>query len=115
MSGARIAPTLAPELNMPVAKDRSLRGKYSAVAFMAAGKFADSPTARKARVNINPITEAGTLTIPSHPSTGNKLSPIGIAEACMMAPIDHTTIAHAYPLRVPMESMIRPANTKEIA
>ena len=39
--GAKIAPTLAPELNIPVANARSFFGKYSAVALMAAGKFPD--------------------------------------------------------------------------
>ena len=33
--GARMAPTLAPELKIPVASERSLLGKYSAVALMA--------------------------------------------------------------------------------
>src|SRR5690606_40293784 len=57
VSGAKIAPTFAPELNIPVAKDRSFLGKYSAVAFIAAGKFPASPIANIVLENINPMTE----------------------------------------------------------
>ena len=60
VSGARIAPTLAPELKIPVANDLSFLGKYSAVALMAAGKFPASPKPSTARENIKPITETGT-------------------------------------------------------
>ena len=41
--GARMAPTLAPELKIPVASDRSRLGNHSAVVLIAAGKFPDSP------------------------------------------------------------------------
>lgn len=43
VNGASMAPTLAPELNIPVANDLSFFGKYSAVALIAAGKLPDSP------------------------------------------------------------------------
>ena len=48
VSGASIAPTLVPELKMPVAKDLSFLGKYSAVALIAAGKLPASPKASMA-------------------------------------------------------------------
>jgi hypothetical protein len=64
VSGANIAPTLVPELNMPVAKERSFLGKYSAVALRAEGKLPASPTANNAREIINPIIETG-VTAPS--------------------------------------------------
>ena len=46
VSGARMAPTLVPELKIPVAKDLSFLGKYSDVALIAAGKFPASPKAK---------------------------------------------------------------------
>src|SRR5690606_5062814 len=79
VKGARIAPTLAPELKMPVAKERSFLGKYSAVALIAAGKFPDSPNANTARANINPTTEAGTAAIPASASRLFVASPIATA------------------------------------
>ena len=56
MRGARIAPTLAPELKMPVASERSHCGNHSAVVLMAAGKLPDSPMPRKARAMPNCMT-----------------------------------------------------------
>ena len=53
MIGARIAPTFAPELKMPVASERSFWGNHSATVFIAAGKFPDSPSPRKKRANPN--------------------------------------------------------------
>ena len=47
MSGARMAPTLVPELKMPVASERSLCGNHSATVLMAAGKLPDSPRPRQ--------------------------------------------------------------------
>ena len=63
--GAKIAPTLAPELNIPVANERSCLGKYSAVALMAAGKLPASPMAKIIRANIKPSTEAGIAAMPA--------------------------------------------------
>ena len=45
VAGAASAPTEAPLLKIEVEKARSLAGKYSAVALMAAGKLPASPTA----------------------------------------------------------------------
>ena len=56
MSGARIAPTFAPELKMPVASERSLCGNHSATVLMAAGKLPDSPSPRKKRAMPNSKT-----------------------------------------------------------
>src|SRR4051812_19062178 len=88
VSGARIAPTLVPELKMPVAKDLSFFGKYSAVAFIAAGKLPASPNANKARENINPKTDIEKPAMPAHPRSAEILSPIGIANAWMIAAMD---------------------------
>src|SRR5579863_1729165 len=57
MAGARMAPTLAPELKMPVASERSLGGNHSATALMAAGKLPLSPRPRKKRATPKPATE----------------------------------------------------------
>ena len=48
-----MAPTLAPELKMPVASERSLCGNHSAVVLMAAGKLPDSPRPRQKRAMPN--------------------------------------------------------------
>ena len=55
MSGVRIAPTLLPALNMPVASARSCCGNHSAVALIDAGKFADSPRPSAARAIAKPF------------------------------------------------------------
>ena len=57
MNGARIAPTPAPELKMPVASALSLGENHSAVALIAAGKFPLSPRPRKNRATPKPATE----------------------------------------------------------
>ena len=80
-SGAKMAPTLAPELKIPVAKDLSFFGKYSAVALMAAGKFPASPMARIALETIKPNTETGMAAMPTQPNMADAPSPIGIANA----------------------------------
>src|SRR5580692_5837917 len=48
-AGARMAPTLAPELKIPVANDRARGGNHSAVALIAAGKLPLSPSPRRNR------------------------------------------------------------------
>ena len=68
VSGANTAPTLAPELKIPVASDRSFLGKYSAVALIAAGKFPDSPKPSTALEKIKPSTETETPVIPIKPN-----------------------------------------------
>ncbi len=81
VSGASMAPTFVPELKMPVAKDRSFLGKYSAVAFIAAGKLPASPKANKARENIKPKTETEKPAMPAQPSDVEIPLPMGIANA----------------------------------
>src|SRR6266576_5782250 len=81
VSGARIAPTLAPELKIPVANDLSFFGKYSEVALIAAGKFPASPKASIALENINPKTETEKAVMPAHPKIAERPSPIGMANA----------------------------------
>ena len=76
-----MAPTLAPELKIPVANDLSFLGKYSAVALMAAGKFPASPNASIALENIKPITDTENPAIPNQPKIVDIVSPIGIAAA----------------------------------
>ena len=113
--GARMAPILAPELKMPVAKERSFFGKYSAVALMAAGKLPASPSASTARPNMKPATETGTAAMPTAASILLNVLPIATEYACRIAPTDHTTIASTKALRVPILSITRPANSIEIA
>ena len=57
VAGAASAPTEAPLLKMEVENARSLAGKYSAVALMAAGKLPASPTASIRRQLRNSQTE----------------------------------------------------------
>src|SRR4051812_9411064 len=79
VKGARMAPTLAPELNIPVANDLSFFGKYSAVALMAAGKLPASPKASTVREIINPRMETGTAANPIQVKTLDAAVPIVIA------------------------------------
>src|SRR5712675_1011863 len=53
-NGAKTAPMLAPELNIPVANALSFFGNHSAIVLMAAGKFPDSATPKVARAIMNP-------------------------------------------------------------
>ncbi|MNE67317.1 hypothetical protein D3C80_1629160 [compost metagenome] len=46
-----MAPTLVPEVRMPTANARSLRGNHSDTALIAAGKLPDSPNPSRARMN----------------------------------------------------------------
>ena len=57
-SGVRTAPTLVPELKIPVASARSFFGNHSAVTLIAAGKLPASPNPSKSRAKINPATDA---------------------------------------------------------
>ncbi|MNR36303.1 hypothetical protein D3C85_1542040 [compost metagenome] len=91
--GARIAPTFAPELKMPVAKERSFFGKYSAVALIAIGKLPASPIASTARDSMKPAIATGMTVRPNALDTAAMPSPIGTAKACMIAPVDQMTIA----------------------
>jgi hypothetical protein len=79
--GANTAPILAPELKMPVEKDLSFLGKYSAVAFMAAGKLPASPKPNKALDSINPSIETGTAVNPTKPMMPATAVPSGTANA----------------------------------
>ena len=57
-SGVAIAPTLVPELKIPVASARSRFGNHSAVTLIAAGKLPASPIPSAKRANMNPATDA---------------------------------------------------------
>ena len=59
--GAAIAPTVDPELKIPIAKARSFLGNHSATVLTEAGKFADSPKPNAARAKaklLNPKAAA---------------------------------------------------------
>ena len=105
VAGAARAPTLAPELNMDVAKARSFLGKYSAVTFMAAGKLPASPSARTQRQKRNAymlivdIIMAESPVAPIRASVEEKSPPIHPSvntpqKAWRTAPSDQMTIAH---------------------
>ena len=80
---------------MPVAKERSFLGKYSAVALIAAGKFPASPMANTALENINPAIETGTAAMPNQPKIALMPVPNGTDKACMIAPHDQMMMAQA--------------------
>ena len=56
-TGASMAPTLVPELKIPVASARSFFGNHSATALMLAGKTAASPKPRANRETAKPVSE----------------------------------------------------------
>ncbi|MNR50132.1 hypothetical protein D3C85_1696050 [compost metagenome] len=106
---------MVPPLKNPVAKDLSFLGKYSAVALIAAGKFPASPNPNTALETINPTIETEVTPMPINPKTVDTPCPIGMAKACIIAPIDQIIMAHAYPFLVPSLSIIRPAKSMEMA
>ncbi len=114
VSGASMAPTFAPELNIPVANDLSFFGKYSAVAFIAAGKLPASPNANTARETMKPNIETG-ITRPTAEKTPEKIPPISMEYACIMAANDQMIIAQVNPFFVPNLSIKGPANNMDMA
>lgn len=84
INGARIAPTLAPELNIPVANERSFLGNHSAVALIAQGKFPDSPNPNTNRANIKPAIYMGTVMLKDD-SIAEIPPPICATKACSIA------------------------------
>ena len=79
VAGAASAPTDAPLLKIEVENARSLAGKYSAVALMAAGKLPASPMARIRRQERKSHTEMVAMaTAASEPAcTSRKASMLG--------------------------------------
>ncbi len=59
--GAMSAPIVDPALNMLVAYARSFLGKYSAVAFIAAGKLPASPMASTQRAMMNRVSDTSAI------------------------------------------------------
>ncbi len=57
-SGVARAPTLVPELKIPVARARSRLGNHSAVTLIAAGKLPASPSPSANRATMKPATDA---------------------------------------------------------
>src|SRR5262252_7725418 len=56
-AGVTIAPTLVPELKIPVAIARSFFGNHSVIALIDAGKLPDSPIPRLTRAAANCSTD----------------------------------------------------------
>ena len=56
MMGAMMAPTVVPELKIPVAKALSRFGNHSATTLTAAGKLPASPSPKTAREAQKPVT-----------------------------------------------------------
>src|ERR1700735_5330853 len=81
ISGARIAPRFAPELEIPVASERSRCGNHSVTVLIAAGKLPDSPSPRQPRAIPN----------------SNAL----LASACPIADKLQIPMNTQYPMRVP--------------
>ena len=73
-SGVIRAPTLVPELKIPVAKARSRFGNHSATALMEAGKLPASPKPRRRRATMKPTTEPE-YTSPTRPNRGTSQGP----------------------------------------
>ena len=115
VSGASKAPIFEPELKIPVAKERSFLGKYSAVALIAAGKFPDSPNPKTALAIINPRTDTDMVENPISVANGLNKAPRFSAYAWIIAPTDQMIKAIAKPHLVPRRSIKRPANNIEIA
>ncbi len=104
VAGATSAPTDAPELNMEVANALSFLGKYSAVTFMAAGKFPASPSARMhlaarnshtlvdaiANAAAEPVSNAAIVSTEAYPSMCIVAQP---QAAWRQAPADQMPIA----------------------
>ncbi len=78
---------------MPVARERSFFGKYSAVALIAMGKLPASPIASTARESIKPAIDTGITARPMAALSEAIPAPIGTENACMIAPVDQMAIA----------------------
>src|SRR5690606_2832231 len=129
VSGAASAPTVAPALKILVAKPRSFFGKYSAVAFIAAGKLPASPIANTIRAKINKVTLTDTTwaisptvaicSLASSNPTNQlpvKMPDVAIPQyAWIHAPTDQIPIAHKKPRFVSIQSINLPANSMEPA
>ncbi|OAV72993.1 hypothetical protein Barb7_03019 [Bacteroidales bacterium Barb7] len=84
MTGAVNAPTVAPALKMLVEKARSFLGKYSAVAFMAAGKLPASPSASTKRAKMKRVTLT-LMTTPASPT-------VAMASFASSKPTNHVSV-----------------------
>ncbi len=113
-SGVMTAPTLVPELKMPVASARSRLGNHSATLLIAAGKLPPSPRPSAKRAAMKPATE-GVVTNPTVASRLAAAGPNVVASAQATAARLHTIRASAYPALVPTLSISRPASISPIA
>jgi len=94
--GTSTPPMFEPELNIPVARARSLFGNHSAVALMAAGKFPPSPRPSKILQTKKPI-----VALPNS-------VPISGAKACSIEASPQNEQAKTNPQRSPNTSIKRP-------
>ncbi len=92
--GVTTAPTLVPELKIPVASARSLFGNHSATLLIAAGKLPPSPSPSAKRAAMKPATD-GVVTNPTVASTLAAIGPNEVASAQATAARLHTMSAMA--------------------
>ena len=90
-SGATMAPTFVPELNIPMASALSFLGNHSAIALFAAGKLPDSLIPRSPLQNPKPSTP--------------------FARACPIAAMLQKNTETPYPNFVPNLSISLPTTT----
>ena len=120
VSGVTTAPTFDPELKMPVANARSLRGNHSATVLIAAGKLPASARPSRKRISAKPAAAPPSRTT-ERPVVASRLM-VGMrsqgnqwATAWAIAATLQRSTASARPRRVPSRSMIRPASSRPIA
>ena len=120
MSGVISAPMLVPELKMPVAKARSLRGNHSATVLIDAGKLPASPRPSRKRASAKPAAAPPSVTnetpvFSSRLRVGNCSQGTESAKAWPTAATLHRTMAIVKPFFVPSLSITRPARSRPIA
>ena len=89
-----MAPTLVPELKIPVASARSRFGNHSATLLMAAGKLPPSPSPSAKRAAMKPATD-GVVRNPTVASRLAAAGPNAVASAHATAARLHTMSAMA--------------------
>ncbi len=120
MSGVISAPMLVPELKMPVAKARSLRGNHSATVLIDAGKLPASPRPSRKRASAKPAAAPPSVTnetpvFSSRLRVGNCSQGTESAKAWPTAATLHSTMAIVKPFFVPSLSITRPARSRPMA
>src|SRR5689334_18355939 len=95
VTAATNTPTLVPALKIPVARARSFLGNHSATVLIEAGKFPASPSPSAKRATLKPATV--------------------LTSACAIAAMLQIRTESEKPLRVPSQSITRPAASSPIA